>query len=104
MSMKKIMTAMMALLFGLSLGLYGETTEQEAKNLQNKEQHQNRYRHEKGNGTSGEKIRSERSNQGEASKLKNRNRERVRKETRAQAKSEAKRNMKAERSRAKSGR
>ena len=101
--MKKLVIAMMALFFGLSLGLYGETTGEEAQNLQKKEQHQNRNRNEKGNEAAGQKVRTEQSNQGEVSKLKNQNRVRARKEARTQAKADAKQTMKAERAQSKSG-
>jgi hypothetical protein len=110
--MKKLVIAMMAVFFGLSLGLYGETTAQETQNLQKKEQNQNRVRAEKGDAASGQKVRTEQANQGEASQLKSQNRERVRNEAkkqaktqaRKQAKAEAKQTMKAERTQSKSGR
>jgi len=112
MSMKKFVVTMMAVFFGLSLGLYGQSTDQEPQNLQKKEQHQNRVRNEKGNTTAGQKVRTEQSNQGQESQIKNQNRERVRKEAkkqakkqaRKQAKADAKQTMKAERAQSKSGR
>ena len=102
--MKKIAIAAIALIFGASLSLFGETSsETETKNLQKKEQHQNQVRNEKGAAASGEKIRTEQANQGESSKVKNQTRTRARKETRAQAKAEAKQSVKAERAQAKGG-
>ncbi len=105
--MKKIMLVAMVAIFGLSLGLYGQSADQasdEAMNLQKKEQIQNKNRYEKGQSAAGEKNRIEQVNQGESSKIKKQDRKRSENKVRREAKVDAKQTMKTERTRSKAGR